>query len=196
MGSPVIQVRGKGAVMVVPVDVLDHTLEKTWETVSGEYDVTAELPHPKTLFAGADLTSPDQSAETVVVNMLTEVISLISRFSPWYTAPARAFGLLRIREATTGQGRWVLAPEAEQRWEEVLSALADNIRANVGVLLATQHIDDLLGETPLYDPCVMAVCVCVPPHHVLIQESALDCAEVVCGECHAAFRPITGEHRR
>jgi hypothetical protein len=178
--------------MVVPIDVLDHVLEETWRIIRSEYDVTAGLPDLGELFAGADLTSPRQSAEAVVVNMLTEVISHISRFSPWYNSPARAFGLLRIREATTGRGRWVLAPEAEQRWGDVLSTLEDNIRANVGVFLATQHVNDLLDQILPDEPCVMAVCNCVPPHHVLIKESALDCAEIICGECHTAFRPIAG----
>lgn len=176
--------------MVVPVDVLDHVLEEAWRIISGEYDVTTGLPQPDMLFAGADLTTPEQAAKTVVVNMLTEVIDHIGRFSPWYNSPARAFGLLRFREATTGRGRWVLAPEARQRWKDVLSRLESNIQANVGVLLATQHVDDLLAGMPPEDPCVMAVCTCVPPHHVFIKESSLDCAEIVCAECHTAFRPI------
>jgi hypothetical protein len=175
--------------MVVPIDVLDHVLEETWRIIRDEYDVTADLPDLEVLFAGADLTSPHQSAEAVVVNMLTEVICCVSRFSPWYNSPARTFGLLRIREATTGRGRWVLAPEAEQRWGDVLSTLEDNIQANVGVFLAVQHVDDLLDQALPEEPCVVAVCSCDPPHQVLIKESALDCAEIICGECHAAFRP-------
>jgi hypothetical protein len=180
--------------MVVPIDVLDHVLEETWRIIRNEYDVTADLPDLEVLFAGADLTSPNQSAEAVVVNMLTEVICRVSRFSPWYNSPARAFGLLRIREATTGRGRWVLAPEAGQRWGDVLSALEDNIRANVGVFLAAQHVGDLLDQIPLEEPCVMAACSCDPPHHVLIKESALGCAEIICGDCHTAFRPTAKGH--
>jgi hypothetical protein len=87
----------------------------------------------------------------------------------------------------------VLAPEAEQRWEDILSMLENNIQANVGVLLATQHVNGLLDEIPPDDPCVMAVCTCVPPHHVFIKESALACAEIVCAECHSTFRPTEGE---
>ena len=53
--------------------------------------------------------------------MLQEVIECVGRFSPWYKTASRALsGLTSIRDAKTGRVKWMLAPEAVQRWQGVL----------------------------------------------------------------------------
>ena len=87
-----------------------------------------------------------------------------------------------------GCTRWVLAPEAAQRWGAHLRALAEAIRRNSALLQATQFVGGLMREAPPGDPCVVAACECQPPHSILIKQSTLACAEVICNECAQPFR--------
>lgn len=171
---------------MISEDLLD-VLERTWRAVAHEYDVSAELPDMQTLFDGADLVEPCRAAEIVMANMLMEVMESVGRFSAWYTVPGRAFGLLALRDRATNRLQRMLAPEAVKHWAALLGPLAAAIQKNVGLILATQVVDDLIGQSHEPDPCVMARCGCVPPHLILTTRSSLTGAGVICERCHSAF---------
>ncbi len=179
--------------MVVAVDVLDDILEETWQAICSAYHVTADLPEMQVLFAGVDLTAPERAAEMVVVNMLTEVVEHVGRFSPWYKKPARAFGLVRLRVSAINRVQWILAPEAAERWRDRLEPLAHTIRRNTGLIEAIQLVDDVIrrSQAPQEDDsCVLVGCDCVPQRVILINQSILHSTEVICKACHHPFHPI------
>lgn len=130
-------------------------------------------------------TSP-KAAETVLVNMLTEVIENLGRFSPWYKQPARAFGLVSLRDPITKQSNWLLAPEALQRWDVLLQGLTQVIQQNNGLIQATLLVENLIDEE-LDDPQVFAECECYPPKRIKIKLSILDKSSIICDECQRAF---------
>ncbi len=180
---------------MVPVEVLDDLLERAWGSVCDCYDVTEDLPDLQTLFAGVNLADPWRAAEVVLANMLVEVVDSTHRFSPWYRMPARAFGLIRVREATTERTRWMLAPEAVQRWQHLIEPMATAIRMNTALIQATQVVEDAIrrrlpGEAT---GCVVARCDCVPRRTILVSWSILDQSEVLCGDCHQPYRPVAEE---
>jgi hypothetical protein len=168
--------------IIDPIEVLNTTIERAWLAVCRAYDESACLPDMQALFDGADLSRPNQAAETVVVNMLTEIIENVGRFSPWYKRPARAFGLTSMRENQTSQMRWLLAPEAVQKWQEVITPLATVIRKYSGLIRAMVLVDDLMQDIP-GDPCVIAHCGCIPPHTIQLRRSVLTKAEIICDTC-------------
>ncbi len=176
--------------MAVAVEELEDVLEWAWRAICEAYDVSADLPDMHTLFGGADLTAPAAAAEAVLVNMLAEAVESISRFSPWYRMPARAFGMIQIRDRTSKRTRWLLAPEAAQRWESVLLRLAETIQRNTVLLQATRLVDDLMRQIPPDDPCVMASCACKPRRVILVNASVLRQGGVICSGCHRPFLPI------
>lgn len=169
-----------------PVEWIHGTLERAWEKISKTYDLMVSLPDMSDLFAGANLSVPDQAAETVIVNMLTEVTECVSRFSPWYKLPARAYGLTLIRNRTTNQVRWRLAPEAALKWEETLLSLSAAVERYGGLIEAIILVDDLMLDK-MEDPCVVARCYCQPPREIRIKESIMDQAEIVCELCKSPF---------
>lgn len=175
---------------MVLVDTLDEVLDETWRTLCSAYDVSGDLPDIETLFEGGDLADSYQAAEAVVVNMLTEIIEIVGRFSPWYTKPARAFGLINIREQTCNRVRWILAPEAAQRWQSHLQALVFAIEGTTGLLEATLLVGKLMRRAPLDDPCVTAACNCIPRRVILINKSFLDCQRIICRDCEQPFQII------
>lgn len=169
-----------------PIDFLDYTLEQSWETLCAAYEVDPDLPNAQFLFINAKLKTPPKAAETVLVNMLTEVIENLGRFSPWYKQPARAFGLVSLRDPVTGHSHWLLAPEALQRWEIVLHELTQAIQLNNGLIQATLLVENLVDEE-LDDPQVLAECECNPPKRIKINLSILDKTAIICDECQRAF---------
>jgi hypothetical protein len=169
-----------------PIDLLDNTLEQSWETLCAAYEVDTELPNAQNLFARAAIKTPPKAAETVLVNMLTEVIENVGRFSPWYKQPARAFGLISLRDPVTGQSRWLLAPEALLRWGELLQNLTQAIKRNNGLIQATLLVENL-AEEELDDPQVIAQCDCYPPKRIQINLSILDKTAIICDECQHPF---------
>jgi len=168
--------------IIDPIEVLNTTVERAWQAVCRAYDESACLPDMQTLFDGADLSRPNQAAETVVVNMLTEVIENVGRFSPWYKRPARAFGLTSMRDGRTNRVRWLLAPETVQKWQEVITPLATVIRKYSGLIRAMVLVDDLMQDVS-GDPCVTARCGCIPPHMIQLRQSVLSKAEIICETC-------------
>lgn len=169
-----------------PVEVLREAIECAWEAVCNSYDVTACLPEMQTLFATVNLSRPNQAAEAVLTIMLQEVIESVGRFSPWYKQPARAFGLTSTRDIRSNRVKWLLAPEAVQRWEAVLSPLTSAIRKYRGLIRAMVLVDDLMADIEA-DPCIIATCQCDPPHTIQIRKSVLEKAEILCERCLKAY---------
>ncbi|MGD2158451.1 MAG: hypothetical protein PVG32_16350 [Anaerolineales bacterium] len=170
-----------------PVDLLDAAIEGAWEGFCTEYEVSAEMPDMKTLFLGAELDIPNLAAECVIINMLTDVIECLGRFSPWYTKPARAFGLVSIRDRRTNRYRWMLAPEALRRWADVLDKMTLAIRKNIGLIQATLLVDNLVMEEICEEPRVNAHCDCVPPRVIQINQIVLIETKIICDACKQPF---------
>jgi len=170
-----------------PVEALNTSLERAWANICTAYDATDCVPELSALFAGADLVRPEQAAQAVVVSMLQEVMEAVGRFSPWYKQPARAFGLTSARDPLTQRTRWLLAPEAAQRWQEVLEPLTGVIRKYSGLIHAMLLVDDLMGDFPANDPCVMAHCTCWPPRAIQLRKSVLEKAEIICENCSQPY---------
>jgi hypothetical protein len=160
---------------VDPVELINETLERAWGTISAAYDVTTSLPDMRELFEGTNLRRPGQAAEIVIANMLMEVVECISRFSPWYKLPARAFGLISVRDRLTNHVRWALAP------------VEMAIRKYSGLIQAIILVDDLMINGLPNDPCVTASCLCLPPRKIKIKQSILEQAEIVCDLCKHPF---------
>jgi hypothetical protein len=169
-----------------PIDLLDNALEESWQTLCTAFEVDTELPNTQNLFTNAAIKTPPKAAETVLVNMLTEVIENVGRFSPWYKQPARAFGLVSLRDPVTGQSRWLLAPEALHRWGVLLQNLTRAIKLNNGLIQATLLVENLVEEE-LSDPLVIAQCDCYPPKRIQINLSILDKTAIICDECQQPF---------
>ncbi len=170
-----------------PIELLDRALEQSWESLCAAYDVSAEMPRNQNIFADAALNTPPKAAETVLINMLTEVIENVGRFSPWYKQPARAFGLVSLRDPVTGQTRWFLAPEALQKWGVLLQNLTKAIKLNNGLIQATLLVENFANNDELNDPLVIAQCDCYPPRRIQINLSILDKTAIICDECQRAF---------
>jgi hypothetical protein len=170
-----------------PIETLNAMIERAWLELSRAFDVTACLPDTQALFEDADLSRPSQAAEAVLAAMLLEVMESVGRFSPWYKMPARAFGVISTRDGRTGQLRWILAPEAVQRWLHILEPLITVIRKYSGLIQALVLVDDLMGDTP-GDPCVTACCNCIPPHAITLPQSVLVKAEIICESCLHPYR--------
>lgn len=170
-----------------PIETLHMALEGVWLELCRAFDVNACLPDLQALFESADLSMPDQAAETVLAAMLLEVMDGVGRFSPWYKMPARAFGLTSLREGKAGVLRWTLAPEAVQRWHASLDLMAAVMRKYSGLIQALVLVDDLMQDIP-GDPCITAYCACVPPHAINIRQSVLVKAEILCESCQQPFR--------
>jgi hypothetical protein len=170
-----------------PIETLNATIERAWLELCRAFDATACLPEMQVLFDAADLSRPNQAAESVLAAMLLEVMESVGRFSPWYKMPARAFGLTSLREGKTGRLRWSLAPEAVQRWQGVLEPLSTVIRKYSGLIQALVLVDDLMQDIS-GDPCVTAYCQCLPPHAISIRQSVLVKAEIICESCLQPYR--------
>jgi hypothetical protein len=166
------------------IDLLD-TLQHAWLTICGAYDVIPDLPDLPSLFGGADLNSPDRSAETIVANMLLEVVEVVGRYSPAYAQPC---GLILAHDPVTDRGYWTLAPETKQRWQALLAPLATAIERNVGLILAADLIENL-SEAAAKDR-VLACCLCLPARVILVNRAVLDNHEIVCEACQHPFHPI------
>jgi hypothetical protein len=170
-----------------PIETLNATIESAWFELCQAFDATGGLPDTQALFDAADLSRPNQAAEAVLAAMLLEVMECVGRFSPWYKMPVRAFGLISMREAKSGRLRWILAPEAVQRWQGVLEPLSTVIRKYSGLIQALVLVDDLMQDIP-GDPSITACCSCLPPHAISIRQSVLVKAEIICESCLQPYR--------
>ena len=170
-----------------PTIDLIAALEQAWTAICAGYDASAERPDTQCLLEGVNPKAPEQAAETVVANMLLDVMEHVGRFSPMYRQP---MGLIHVRDRAHDRSRWLLSPELRQRWQAVLLPLARAIERNIGLVLAADVVGDLFEDEPCGEARVMAACVCVPPHVILVNRSVLNNAEIVCETCQRPFRPI------
>ena len=169
---------------------LFNVLGEAWTQITAAYDVHAEFPEIKTVFRGAHHPDPCISAEMIVRNLISEVTQLVHRFSPWYTQPARAFGLVSYRDPVTHRNNWRLAPEAVQKWEGLIDRIAAELYQKNGLVEAVLFIDqlDILEEES--SESVVAVCECTPPKELLIKRIFLDQGAIICRECEERFSPL------
>ena len=175
-----------------PVSLLDSVLEETWRALCDTYDIIAETPSLCELFYGVDLAAPYKNAQCVLANMLMEVTENVDRFSPWYIRPARAYGLISIRDGNTNRFKWVLSPEALRRWHDYLEKLHLAIQENSGLLQASLLIDQLSMRELSHDPQISAQCNCYPPKIIRLNENILQRTSIVCDVCiHPFFPEIT-----
>ena len=176
--------------VVDPIDEFIQTLRLVWDSVAKEYDVIAEIPDNRSLFQDIEIYDPCMAAETILRNMLTDVTQLIDRFSPWYTLPARSFGLVSFRDIITNKMEWRLAPEALKKWQRQIEMLAMQIEQKSGLIDAIVLISDLdiLDESP--HDSVTAACECVPPKEILVLRAFLESNSIVCNDCKERFVAI------
>ncbi|NPV67707.1 MAG: hypothetical protein HPY64_11225 [Anaerolineae bacterium] len=172
------------------VDLVD-TLTEIWGILCDAYDVTAELPEIGLLFAEADLNRPDQAAEIVLANMLSEIIERIGRFSPCYKLPAEAFGLVLSSDRPAQRvARWVLSPAAVRQWKRFLTTLGTAIARSTVLIQAAELLDGLPVVTPSDKTQVLARCVCQPPRLILVNHSVFEATQIICHACHRPFEPV------
>jgi len=81
----------------------------------------------------------------------------------------------------------LLAPEAIQKWQEIINPLAVAIRKNSGLIRAVILVDGLMDQTTSEDSCIIARCGCLPPRAIQIKQSILDQANIVCETCMQPF---------
>ena len=148
------------------------SFKATWYLLCCTYDASAALPDFKTLFYGASTHGTFQISQAVLVNMLLEVMENIGRFSPWYTRPARAFGLMEMRGtaglqkpettnrrfAKSASHTWNLAPEAVMKWQPALAELSQVIEAEYPFIQAMLLVEDLMDRVEPGDEWVSAHC--------------------------------------
>ncbi|HSG42838.1 MAG TPA: hypothetical protein VLA72_06765 [Anaerolineales bacterium] len=170
-----------------PINELDHVLDHTWRILCYYFDAGGNLPDIQSLFMGAELTNPRRATETVIANMIFDLAESICRFSPWYTKPTRAFGISVIRDLETKSVRCVLAPEAAQKWADLIEPLATSIQKNLGVIQAILYVENMVGDDP-DDVCVTVKCGCIPQHTINVSKSALEKTKIYCNICKLPFR--------
>lgn len=174
-----------------PVAALGAALSEAWEAICATTDVVADMPSLRELFAGADEGDAATVAEAVVVNMLTEVMGWVCRFSPWYTKPASAYGLVQVRNEATGAVRWGLSQEGLSQWRGILIELANALQGKSGLVQILLLVDELMdGEELEEEECATAACACCPPRLILVKRAILDEVEIRCDVCRARFNVV------
>ena len=188
-----------------PIELLNNVLEQVWHNLCCTYDASADLPDLKSLFNGPDLSKTFQISEAVLANMLLDVMENIGRFSPWYTRPARAFGLIRLRNpleknipistvrnsSRTRVQRWMLAPEAVMKWQPALAELSEVIEATYPLIQAMLLVENLMDQVAPGDTWITARCGCAPPREIQVTQAVLNKGEILCDACYQKFRLIS-----
>lgn len=170
-----------------PVDGFYEVLQLVWEYISRKYGVMESLPDTRSLLEGVEVSDPCVAAETVICNMLVDVTQLVDRFSPWYTRPARSFGLVSFRDMISHKTKWRLGPEALEKWQYQLDMLATEFAEKSGLIEAIAIISDLdiLDESPT--DILIAICECDPPKEIQVTRSFLNNNHLVCNDCKVQF---------
>ncbi len=171
-----------------PAEFLDDVLGRIWQTISCTYDSGGCLPDVKTLFANVDISKPFQAAKMVLAHMILEAMENVSRFSPWYTRPARAFGLISMIDPYDGQKCWMLASEAILKWSAALERLAKAIDQNYSLIRAMVLVEDLLEHAEAGEPWLLATCACNPPRAIQVTASVLREGKIICDTCLQPFQ--------
>lgn len=162
-----------------------QVMEYAWETLCAYFDIDAALPEVRCLLLGVDLNDSEQAAQAIVANMLTEITERIHRFSPWYRSPARAFGLISLRDPKTHMVRWKLAPEAAQKWHKIIEPLECEIAYKASIINMIETIDNIKFEA--HEESVLAVCRCNPPKELLVSRAFLVEKGIICNACQHKF---------
>ena len=165
-----------------------QVVEYAWETLCTHFDIDAALPDIKCLLKGVDLADSVLAAESIVANLLIEVTERVHRFSPWYRAPARAFGLISLRDPKTHMVHWKLAPEAVQRWQKIIEPLECEIAYKASLIAMVNTIDQI--EFDPQEESVLVVCECHPPKELLVSRAFLKEEGIICNSCHQKFLPF------
>jgi hypothetical protein len=171
-----------------PIEFFSGTLEDIWDLLCETYDVSCSIPDMDTIMYEVDMSDPDRAAHDIMVNLITEVIEQVSRFSSWYTKPSRAFGIVSVASKIHLKTKQILAPEAVMKWHDTLDSLSDAIRMNSGVieasLLVNRLMDDLSSDK---DPHIVVSCECIPRVKIRLKKSILVKAELMCDNCNEKF---------
>ncbi len=173
-------------------DVLLQTLRDIWHELCITYDVIAQIPEMSILFEGARLNRPYDAAEQILANMLTEIVGRIDRFSPWYTKPSTAFGLMTKTSPSDGCVEWCLTAAAYQKWWETIDTMAALIEENANLIRAMVLVDGLLTAVSAEDTRILAQCHCFPPRHIRVRQSILAKTEIICDLCERPFFEVKG----
>jgi hypothetical protein len=173
-----------------PLAVLDCELELLWTDIRDTYDVAGPLPELPALFAGANMRDADAAAEMVLVNMLLEVMERVSRFSPWYTRPASAYGLERVSNRATGQVTWRLQVGVKRHCHSLLERLSRAISNSRSLLQVFILVDDFLDGTHVDEEAVLCRCRCSPPRYIWLPQCVVQQGEAVCDTCCTPFSAV------
>lgn len=173
-------------------DIFD-ALDRAWEEISRRYDVIGERPAFQQLFEGANLDPPEAAAEAVIAGMLLEVIDRVDRFSPWYTHPAKAYGVASRRDPEANRLSWGLTRDGLNYWRAQMQDLSAAIRRDRGLVLAGLYVERLDESDPEKSGLVEAMCACSPPRRILVPASLIVSQQVFCEECGRAFQRATGD---
>lgn len=173
-----------------PIETVDAALSDAWKRICATVDIVADVPSLAELLENADVNRPERAAEAIVVNMLSEAMEWVCRFSPWYTKPASAYGLTRVHDEETGAVTWRLSDEGLCQWKDVVAPLAAALEGKGGLINFYLLVDDFMGETNAKEECVTAACGCVPPRYVLVGRAVVDTVEVVCDVCRQRFQAV------
>jgi hypothetical protein len=168
-------------------DPLIETLTHVWSAICQTYDVVGILPGMPRLFEGARLIRPYDAAETVIVNMLLEVVERVDRFSPWYAQPASAYGIIAERDHPV---RWRLTAQGCGRWWSFIDTLATVIEENTNLITAMILVENLLLASEADEPCVLARCHCFPPRTIQVKQSIFSKTEIFCESCGRPFQIV------
>jgi len=171
-----------------PIKSVTDCLDITWETLCQYYDVQDSPMEISEIFEDANFSCSEGVAITVITNMLIEITQRVHRFSCWYKAPSRAFGLISMRNPQTNRCFWGLAPEALHQWREFINQLTEEIEAKSGLLHAMLIIDNLGGQDHSPSQRKMATCQCDPPKKIWVQSKYLRDNVIVCDYCNQTFQ--------
>ena len=175
-----------------PLETFFDMLLLAWESISAEYDVQDDLPDTLSLLEDVEIHDPGMAAETIIRNMLSEVTQLVHRFSPWYTLPARSFGLASCRDFVTRKNVWRLAPEAIEKWNNQIEMITTEIEHKKGLLKAIMLINDIDTLDHCSKDTVVAICKCIPFKELLMKRTFLEDNSIVCKACNMPFVPLAG----
>ncbi len=166
---------------------LEVCLAEIWEMVSEKFDISGDLPEDGTLYENVNLDDSSLASRQILSNMLTEAMQQVSRFSCWYTKPARAYGMISTYYPSENQTKWNLAPEAIFEWKTQLSNLQEMVDQNLGIIRAMMLIATISKSESCSQKEVVAACSCDPPRMVKMYPSVFQNCEIICKDCGTKF---------
>jgi hypothetical protein len=166
---------------------LEECLAEIWGKVSGKFEISGDLPEEGILYENVNLEDTNLASMQILSNMLTEAIEQVSRFSYWYTKPARAFGMISTFYQNENRYKWILAPEAIVEWQPQLSYLQKMVDKNLGIIRAMMLIATISKSESQPNKKVVAACQCNPPRTVKMCSSVFQNCEIICKDCGTEF---------